>query len=365
MAGERSNAAAAASALFQPVAFGSLTAKNRLVRAATYTALADEYGYPTPELADAYARLAKGGAGIIITGLASVTPDGNPYPRTEAMHGRTYAEAWCPVVDRVHEHGAAIVLQLVHAGSATKAAAPVARIIAPSAVKNPKSGVLPEEATAEDMQRVAAAFGQAAALAQSVGFDGVEVHAAHGYLLSQFLSPALNQRADRYGGSPENRSRFVEECVRAVCGAVGESFPVFVKLNSSDGFEGGLTEDESLACALRLARAGATAIEVSGAWRTFSPERTNGTPYFAGFAQRLASAGVPVVLTGGCRSASELSQLTEGGIAAFGLGRPLICEPDLPNRWQADAAYVSRCTSCNACSRLKGCRCALHDATMM
>lgn len=360
--------AARRSALFEPVRFGSLTMRNCLMRAATYTALADERGYPTPELAEEYVRLAQGGVGAIVTGLASVAPDGNPYPHAEAMYDESYAAAWRAVVDRVHERGAGIILQLVHAGSAVKAVPGAARVIGPSAAKNPKSGIVPEEATAADLQRVAAAFGNAAALAKAAGFDGVEVHAAHGYLLSQFLSPALNQRTDEYGGSPERRSLFVEECVREVRQSVGESFPVFVKLNSSDGVPDGLTEDESFGCALRLAGSeggrgcsggcGATAIEVSGAWRSFLPAQTMGVPYFTGFAERLAAEGVPVVLTGGCRDARELERLLGCGIAAFGLARPLICEPDLPKRWQTDSAYVPRCVSCNGCSGLGG-RCAL------
>lgn len=363
------NEAACSSALFEPVRFGCLTAKNRLMRAATHTALADERGYPTAELTEAYVRLAQGGVGIIITGLTSISLDGNPYSHAEAMYDETYAAAWRATVDRVHEHGAAIVLQLVHAGSAVMAQQPGVRPIAPSTIQNPKSGVMPEEATAAELHGIAQAFAAAAARAQAVGFDGVEVHAAHGYLLSQFLDPRLNQRTDRYGGSPKRRAQFVYECVGAVREAVGESFPVLVKLNSSDDAEGGLSEEESLACALQLIANGATAIEVSGAWRAAgraARRASAGTlasePYFAEFALRLASAtNAPVILTGGCRNTASLERLAERGIAAFGLGRPLICEPDLPQRWRDDAAYEPRCTSCDGCSRSAGCRCVLPE----
>lgn len=378
------NGAACGLALFEPVRFGRLTAKNRFVRAATYTGLADERGYPTAELTEAYVRLAQGGVGTIITGLTSIAPDGNPYPHAEALYDETYTAAWRTTVDRVHEHGAAIVLQLVHAGSAAKGLADGVRPIAPSAIRNPKSGIAPEEATVTELRRIAAAFAAAAARARAAGFDGVEVHAAHGYLLSQFLDPRLNQRTDCYGGSPERRAQFVAECVGAVRDAVGESFPVLVKLNSSDGAEGGLSEEESLACALQLIARGATAIEVSGAWRAAGQAarrasaggttagEADGTrgdeiatadePYFAEFALRLAAAtDAPVILTGGCRSTANLERLAGQGIAAFGLGRPLVCEPDLPQRWREDAAYKPRCTSCDGCSRSAEHRCVLSE----
>lgn len=364
------NGAACSSTLFEPVRFGRLTTKNRLMRAATYTGLADGRGYPTAELTEAYVRLTQGGVGTIITGLTSIAPDGNPYPHAEALHDETYTAAWRTTVDHVHEHGAAIVLQLVHAGSAAKGLADGVRPVAPSAVLNPKSGIVPEEATTAELQRIAAAFAAAAARARAAGFDGVEMHAAHGYLLSQFLDPRLNQRTDRYGGSPERRAQFVVECVSAVREAVGESFPVLVKLNSSDGAEGGLSEEESLACALQLIARSATAIEVSGAWRaagqaarrTSTGGATAGEPYFTEFALRLAAAtDAPVILTGGCRSAASLERLAKQGIAAFGLGRPLVCEPDLPQRWREDAAYKPRCTSCDGCSRSAAHRCVLSE----
>lgn len=364
------NEAACNSALFELVRFGRLTAKNRLVRAATYTGLAGEDGRVTPELARVCLQLARGGVGTIITGLASVVSDNLPYPRTLCMHSDALANDWRPLLDELHACDVRVVLQLVHAGSAIMAPKAGERAIGPSAVLNPKSGIVPEEATIAELHGIAQAFAAAAARAQTVGFDGVEVHAAHGYLLSQFLDPRLNQRTDCYGGSPKRRTRFAVECVRAVREAVGESFPVLVKLNSSDGAEGGLSEEESLACALQLIASGATAIEVSGAWRAAGRAArrasaggtTVGEPYFAEFALRLAAeTDAPVILTGGCRSTASLERLVEKGVAAFGLGRPLICEPDLPQRWREDASYRPRCTSCDGCSRSAGCRCVLSE----
>ena len=347
--------------LFEPLAIASLQAKNRLVRAATYTGLATESGHLTPELRAVYAELAAGGTGTIVTEYAYITPDEQPNPRMMGIYDDSFVTEYRTLTDAVHEQGARMVLQIVYGGSATRMNPPSSRILGPSAVANPKTGVVPLEASDQELHDLAQAFADAAARAQAAGFDGVELHAAHGYLLSQFLSPLLNRRTDAYGGSPQNRARFVAECVQAVRGAVAPDFPVLVKLNSSDGVEGGLTEEDSLVAAQLLAESGTDAIEVSGAWRTFGAQDTDGTPYFAGYAKQLAAAvDIPVLLTGGCRNLQVMEHLAaEAGIAGFGLCRPLICEPDLVNRWQADPAYRPRCVSCNQCSATPGHRCIL------
>ena len=348
--------------LFESVNLGGVRAENRLVRAATFEGLADADGMPTRALVEKYEALARGGAGCIITGFAYVTHDGAVHPGMLSACSRRCVCEWRALVEAAHGQGVPIVLQLVHGGSAARAAAEAGgRIIGPSAVENPKTGAVPAEATHEDIARIAAAFAEAAAWARDAGFDGVEVHAAHGYLFSQFLNPLLNQRTDEYGGAVENRARFACEVLRAIRTRCDE-FPVWAKLNGSDGVAGGLTEEDAAEAARLLAQAGASVIEVSGAWRTFDAravaERA-GEPLFAAFAVRLARelGETPVILTGGCRDAVRLEALAAEGIAAFGLCRPLICEPDLPFLWRADPAYRPRCTSCNACSRTPGLAC--------
>lgn len=366
-------------ALFEPWEAGTLKARNRIVRAATYRGLATEDGRPTPDLVRICRDLASGGAGTIVTGYARVLGDEAANPRMLGAFDDKAASSLAPLVERAHADGAAIVLQIAHGGSASRPAADASshvnqRIIGPSAVENPKRRVTPEEAKPADIERVAAAFADAAVRAKAVGFDGVEVHAGHGYLLSQFLSPALNRRTDAWGGTIENRARLAGDIVRAVRDRTG-SFPVFVKMNSSDGSADGLSEDDALAAARIFARAGADAIEVSGAWRAFDATAVRnraGEPFFAAFACRLVRAlredaekagrAMPaqVILTGGVRDARRAAELiSENGIAAVGLSRPLICEPDLPRRWQADAAYRPRCVSCNGCSSSAGCACVL------
>lgn len=349
------------SALFDEMVIGSLRAKNRFVRAATYERLATEDGHFTPELTAIYDELVEGGVGTIIVSYAYVTRDEQPNPRMLGIYDNSFVPEYRQLVDHAHARGVRMVSQIVYGGSATKLDPPSARILGPSAVANPKTGIVPVEASVEDIRQLEEAFAAAARRAQEAGFDGVELHAAHGYLLSQFLNPLLNQRTDEYGGSFENRARIITETLDAVRQAVGDEFPVLVKLNSSDGVEGGLTEADSLEAARLFAAHGVSAIEVSGLWRTCRVRDFGGEPFFAAYARRLTHAvDVPVILTGGNRDFAAMERLAvEDGIAGFGLCRPLICEPDLPNRWQENPAATPRCISCNGCDNTPGHRCIL------
>lgn len=337
-------------------------AKNRLVRAATCESLATHTGRSTPELLSVYRDLACGGVGTIITGFANVVPDDKPAPNMMGIYDDTFAEEWQPLTHLAHEYGARMVLQIVHGGSASRESAHAgARVLGASAVRNPKTGIVPEAATADELQHIVQAFGAAARRAREAGFDGVEIHAAHGYLLSQFLSPLLNRREDAYGGSVENRARLAVEIIDACRRAAGADFPLFVKVNSSDGICGGLQEDESLQAARMFAVAGAAAIEVSGNWHACRVSDFCGRPFFEDYALRLAhDVCVPVILTGGNRDFSTMEEQAIGGIAAFGLCRPFICEPNLAQRWQENPYARPHCVSCTACYKTAGHRC-VHE----
>lgn len=347
--------------MFDELHIGPLRARNRLVRAATYEALATDDGHLTPELVAIYEQLADGGVGTIITSYAFVTRDEQPNPRMLGLYDDAFVPEYHQLAAAMHERGAAIVAQIVYGGSSTKLKPPSARILGPSAIANPKTGIVPVEATPADLHDLACAFADAAARAQAAGFDGVELHAAHGYLLSQFLNPLLNRRTDEYGGPIEGRVRILLEVVDAVRARVGDDFPLLVKLNSFDGVEGGLTEDDSRTAAKLLVQRGASAIEASGPWRVCRTRDFHGEPFFADYAQRLArELDAPVILTGGNRSLSAMERLArEDGIAAFGLCRSLICEPDLPNRWRTEPYAAPRCVSCNRCDTTPGHRCIL------
>lgn len=349
------------SALFEELVINGMRAKNRFVRAATYEGLATDDGHLTSELMAIHEELAEGGVGTIIAGYAYVTADEQPNPNMLGIYDDSFIPEYRELVDVVHERGAAFVSQIVYGGSASRLDPPSKRILGPSAIANPKTGIVPAEATKRDIEMLVSAFAAAAGRARAAGFDGVELHAAHGYLLSQFLNPLLNKRVDEYGGSVENRARIITESVTAIRNEVGAGYPLLVKLNSSDGVEGGLTERDSIEAARLLAESGVDAIEVSGAWRACEPKVYRDKPYFADYAKQLVrEVGVPVVLTGGNRTIDVMEHLAaEDGIAAFGLCRPLICEPDLVNRWRDDPSYRARCTSCNQCSSTAGHRCIL------
>lgn len=355
------------SILFEEAALGPLRAKNRFVRAATWEGLATKDGCMTPELLAVYRDLAVGGAGTIVTGYAYVTPDEQPNPCMMGIYDDSFVEEYRELVAEMHKWDARIVLQVVYGGSATRFDPPSRRILGPSAVMNPKTGVTPIEASVQDLAFLRDAFAAAVWRAQQAGFDGVELHAAHGYLLSQFLSPHLNKRGDAYGGSLENRVRFLVEVVEACRRAVGDGYPLWMKLNSSDGMPGGLECEESLRAACILADVGIDAIEVSGNWHACSLNSSGASgsrPFFEDYAVRLAGkADIPVILTGGNRDFDAMEHLAQqASIAAFGLCRPLICEPDLPSRWREFPQAAPLCVSCNACNYTEGHRCARASA---
>ena len=387
-------------------------AKNRFVRAATCESLATDEGRMTPALLAVYQELAAGGVGTIITGFANVLADDKPALGMMGIYDDSFIGEYRALVAAVHAHDVRIVLQIAYGGSASRvqqatstaravfgagarkrtwakakeeagaktrteagaktrtgteaeaeAEAGCTRVLGPSAIVNPKTGVIPKEATVEELRFVAKAFGAAARRAREAGFDGVEIHAAHGYLLSQFLSPLLNRRTDEYGGSLENRARLTVETIEACRRETGADFPLFVKVNSEGGAKGGLSLEESLRASQVFAAHGADAIEVSGNWHACSVRDYSSRPFFEDYAVRLVRAvDVPVVLTGGNRSFSVMEQLSAGkdrdGIAAFGLCRPLICEPDLVNRWKESPQAEPRCISCTACYKTVGHRCA-------
>ncbi|MEF9876336.1 MAG: NADH:flavin oxidoreductase, partial [Gordonibacter sp.] len=347
--------------LFEEMSLGSFRAKNRLVRAATYEGLATTDGRVTPELTAVCEELAAGGVGTIILGYSYVTPDEQPNPHMLGIYDDSFVPEYRALVQAIHALDAKAISQIVYGGSASRLEPPSEHILGPSAIPHPKTGIVPVQATHSAIKRLVEAFADAAQRACAAGFDGVEVHAAHGYLLSQFLSPLLNCRTDEYGGPIENRARIVVEVVDSIRRCVGPDFPLLVKLNSSDGVPGGLTEEDSLVAAKLLVQHGVDAIEVSGAWRACCPEDFQGQPFFAPYAKRLVrEEGVPVILTGGNRDFEVMERLAvEDGIAGFGLCRPLICEPELVNRWADGARAVPRCTSCNGCSATPGHRCIL------
>lgn len=375
--------------MFDKLTIGSLIARNRIVRAATAESLATPAGGLSPELLGIYGELAWGGVGTIITGYTYVRPDGKPSDGAMGLYDDTSMLRFRSLADVAHENGACIVMQLVYGGSKSKLSdgdprrigpagatpedgVPNTTILGASSVAHPSTQLVPTEATPDDLAALADAFGQAAMRARACGFDGVELHAAHGYLLSQFLSPRFNRRQDDYGGSIENRARFAVQCMRAIRDQAGSGYPVLVKLNCWDdwsdpeGVHGGMSREESAQVAAHLVEAGASCIDVSGDWHAASQAVGGGEPYFADFGARLAGQlSVPVIVTGGWRDPDMINRhLQADGIAAVAMSRPLICEPALVNRWREGDGQPSACIGCGKCQQAVGVPCPIRERSM-
>jgi 2,4-dienoyl-CoA reductase-like NADH-dependent reductase (Old Yellow Enzyme family) len=363
--------------LFEATTINGLRLGNRLVRSATWEGLASEDGQPTAELIDLYRQLARGGIGLIVTGFAYVSGDGKPFVKTLGLHDDSGAAAWRALTAAVHQEGGKICVQLGHAGGQTRASLCGGRPLAPSAIAAPQyHPEHPQAITSKDIGRLLDAFAAAARRAKAYGFDAVQLHGAHGYLLNQFLAPHTNQRSDLYGGDLTGRSRFALEVLQRVRSAVGADYPVLIKLNGSDHLPDGLQLEEAVQFAQALDRAGIDAIEVSGGtpasgernplrrWIA-SPEQE---AYHLPLAQTIKrSVRCPVMVVGGIRSLWTAKGILRRGEADYiSLCRPLIQRPDLPQHWRwAEGDTPSRCTSCNGCYKaaLKGgLRCVLNEA---
>ncbi|MFX1266051.1 MAG: NADH:flavin oxidoreductase, partial [Promethearchaeota archaeon] len=254
--------------LFSPVRIGKLELKNRLVRSATAERLATEpVGRATPALAALYGELARGGVGLIISGHAYVAPEGKAHAEMLSAHCDQMIPGLATLADAVHAEGGRLALQINHGGRQC-AAESVPEPVAPSAVPTP-AGRMPREMTQAEIVAAVDAFAQAARRAQLAGIDAVQIHGAHGYLISQFLSPHTNRRSDAWGGDFDKRFRFLAAVCEAVRGQVGARYPLFVKLGMTDNLDqapDGLTPEDGARIAGRLADFGLDAVEVSGGY---------------------------------------------------------------------------------------------------
>ena len=352
--------------LFETTSINGMQLANRFVRSATWEGMCEENGNPTEKLARCFRALAEGGTGLIITGYAFVLPEGRQSPRMIGAHTDDFAAGLHMLADAVHAGGGKACLQLVHTGGQTTSKIIGRRPFAPSGIKVDQFFETAEELAQEGINAVIAAFASSALRAKSAGFDAVQLHAAHGYLINQFLSPLTNRRTDGYGGSVENRCRFLLEVFQAVRNAVGKDYPVLVKLNGTDNLEGGLATPDAVHAAKLLDAIGIDAIEVSGgtpASGKLGPVRVRiDTPdqqkYNLAAAREIKKAvKCPVMVVGGFRTYEDASTAVASGDADYiALARPLIREPNLPNRWKAGDRRPATCISCNACFKagLKG-----------
>ncbi|MBF0460058.1 MAG: NADH:flavin oxidoreductase [Magnetococcales bacterium] len=347
--------------IFERTQINGMVLANRLVRSATWEGMCAEDGRPTERLVACYRALARGGVGLIVTGYAFVRRDGRQLPGTLGIHTDAFADVMPQLTEAVHAEGGAIAMQLVHTGGKADTADLGHPPLAPSAIDSVQFPVQPVAMTQDDIDAIVAAFAQAAQRAKTYGFDAVQLHGAHGYLIHQFLSPQTNQRTDGYGGSAEKRRRFLLEVYAAVRQAVGADYPVLIKLNGDDFMADGLPWEEALAAAQSLDAAGMDAIEVSGG-TSASGERTPvrgraKSPaeegYHRDLARRIkANVRCPVMVVGGFRSREMVEETLATGVADYvSMARPFIREPDLAARWQRGEEVRSECRSCNGCFR--------------
>ena len=346
--------------LFDKTKINSMELRNRFVRSATWEGMCDENGRPGSRLVECFRDLARGGVGLIVTGYAFVLRDGKQTRGSIGAHRDDFETEMKALSSAVHQEGGKLCMQLVHTGGQARVLAE-GRLIAPSAVAAEEYSGMPHEMTQEDIADVINAFAASAKRAKAWGFDAVQIHAAHGYLISQFLSPRTNLRADGYGGSIENRTRFLINVYRSVRSEVGKEFPVLVKLNGSDHAEKGLTSDDAVLVATALDRAGIDAIEVSSgtpASGDLLPARKKidtreQEAYNLELAVRIKRAvACPVMVVGGFRSFDIAEQVIKKNEADYvSLARPFIREPGLVNRWRSGETSRARCISCNGCYR--------------
>lgn len=375
--------------LFEKTEIKGMELKNRLVRSATYEGMADENGFPYENLFELYKRLAQGGVGLIITGLSFVSRDG----KIDAMNGIDSDEhipKYKELVNLVHENDSKIAMQIAHCGRQTTTDMIKTQPLAPSSVKDNAFLVKPREMTEQDIERIIEAFGEASRRVKESDFDAVQLHGAHGYLINEFLCPHTNRRKDKWGGSIENRMRFVEEIYNLCREKVGDNFPILIKISVYDNMKKGLKKEEGVIMAEMMADMGFDGIEVSCGiaedgnssvrgdmpidailetmpmyknknalfhfvMRHFGEKFIKPVPFTQAYSRDSAKEikskiDIPVFLVGGMIDPKVIEDVVEKGDADYiSLSRALINNPKFPNKIKEGSRELSKCLHCNLC----------------
>jgi len=346
------------SKLFEVTEINGMQLPNRFVRSATWEGMAEDDGSVTPSLVDCMRQLAEGQVGLIISSHAYIKPEGQAAPKQLGVYKDSLINGLRQMTQAVQGRGGKIVLQMSHSGCLANLKLTGQMPLAPSNIEGISKPPC-KEMTASDIQEVIEAFGLAAQRAKKTGFDAIQIHAAHGYLMNQFLSPLLNKRTDAYGGPVENRYQVLREVLKKVRSTVGSEFPVLIKLNSQDFMEGGLALEDSLKIGRLLQEDGIDAIELSGGTLRsgqLTPSRTGITneekeAYFLEAAKLFKEIiNVPLILVGGIRSLPVAERIIEHGWADYiSMSRPFIREPGLIKRWKSGDLRKASCLSDNQC----------------
>ena len=329
--------------LFTPITLpNGTTIKNRFFKSAMSEGMGTKNFQPKRNIATLYKRWAEGGTGLIITGNIMVDPKGTAEPGNIVFDKNSNMEILKDWAKQGQQHGAKVMVQLNHPGK--QAPKTIAKeTVAPSAV--PLGNGLnklfstPRALTTSEVEELVQKFVTSAKVAKEAGFSGVQIHAAHGYLISQFLSPHDNRRTDKYGGSLENRMRFLKEIYLGMREELGKDFNIGIKINSTDFKEDGLTEEDSLKTIIELANLGLDFVEISGgtyerpAMMGATSKSTNQV-FFAEYSKKLKQKiDIPVIVTGGIRSINAMNTLLNDNTTDFiGIARPLTIDPNIPNK---------------------------------
>ncbi len=346
---------------FSPITIKGVVLPNRFMRSATHDGTADQSGAVTEKSLSIYRPLGEGDIGLVVSGFAFVSTLGQALPGQYGAHSDTMIPGLRQMAAAVHAGGGRIALQIVHAGATSPYLASQG-ILCPAPSRIEGRSMAHREMTSDEIEAAVRDFGAAAARAREAGFDAVQLHGAHGYLLSQFLSPLTNRRTDNWGGSLENRCRFHLEVIRQVRLQVGRDFPLLIKLGIMDDDLGGTTLAEGVAACRRMVEASIDAIEVSAGIGGDFLKRTIGRecipeeeePYFRDRAAALKGGSpVPIALVGGIRSLETARAVLGAGEADMvAMSRAFIREPGLVRRWATGDLRPARCLVCNQCYRL-------------
>lgn len=340
--------------MYTSFSIGGMEIKNRLIASAMFEAGANN-GQITEKIIRRYRQLAEGGTGLIITGMQGITASATIAPLMVNTAYKSYEADMSNLAAIAHDSGCKFVVQLQHCGSKTMPADGFDHFsVSETVVSDAK---IYHEATKDELKKVVEGFGEAALRCKKAGVDGVQIHSAHGFLLNSFLSPSSNHRLDEYGGSIENRTRLLFEIYDEIRSKTGNSFIVGIKFPFDDLNPHSILPEESLYACKELERRGIDFIEVSsgmgpsGVALSFSPLVKKDSPApFLKFAAAVADAvSIPVISVCGYRSPEVIEKvLSDTNISAVSFGRPLVCEPNLPNRWKMDRS-AAKCVSCNRC----------------
>jgi 2,4-dienoyl-CoA reductase-like NADH-dependent reductase (Old Yellow Enzyme family) len=348
--------------LFQPAPIKNLQIKNRFVRSATYDGYAKLSGHVSERQIDLITALAEGGVGLIIHAITYVHKSGQVSPYMNSLANDEFISGMQKLTKAAHKHGAKIAIQLFHGGREARYVKTKHQLpLAPSVIADdPYYKGNYREITSAEIEEVIKAFGEGARRARQAGFDAVQIHGAHGYLPSQFLSPYTNRRQDEWGGNLENRLRLHREIYKAMRRNVGDEYPVLIKLGVADGFAEGLALSEGIQAAKMLADLGYDALEISSGVRG---QKYSGTEYrtkinkiskeayFRSWSREIkAQVDIPIMAVGGFRTFGIMEEIIRNKEADFvALCRPLISEPALICQWEKDPNKKARCISCNKC----------------